>query len=301
MTHRPSSKWQKLPPLQAPPGVTALAAQVLKLDGNPLQHVTLVIGNRKTLTDGTGRFLLKDIPVGHSSMMVLANTANTKLRSYGIYEIGVDVKKGITNVLRYTIWMTPLDTAHTVIIPSPTLSETIIKSPYMPGLELHIPANTVITGYDGKVVTEINITPIPLDRPPFPLPTVQVPIYFTIQPGSAYLDVRDTTGPKGARLYYPNTYNYPPGNAYAFWNYDPDQKGWYVYGEGKVSSDRSQVIPNPGVVIYEFTGAMVANPRNAPNSGPVPQPLNSGGDPVDLGTGPSRAGPQYIHLSPQSG
>jgi RHS repeat-associated protein len=285
MTHRSSSKWQKLSPLQAPPGVTALAAQVLKLDGNPLQHVTLVIGNRKTLTDGTGRFLLKDIPVGHNTMLVLANTANTKVRSYGIYEIGVDVKKGITNVLRYTIWMTPLDTAHTVKIPSPTLSETVITSPYMPGLELHIPANTVITGYDRKVVTEINITPIPLDRPPFPLPTVQVPIYFTIQPGSAYLDVRNTIGPKGARLYYPNTYNYPPGNMFEFWNYDPDQKGWYVYGEGKVSADRSQVIPNPGVVIYEFTGAMASNPRSAPNRRPIPQPHNSGGDPVDLGTG----------------
>ncbi|MCU1269196.1 MAG: hypothetical protein JWN74_490 [Acidobacteriaceae bacterium] len=285
MTHRPTSKWQRLPPLQAPPGVTALAAQVLKLDGTPLQHVTLLIGNRKTLTDGTGRFLLKDIPVGHSSMMVLANTANTKLRSYGIYEIGVDVKKGITNVLRYTIWMTPLDTAHTVKIPSPTLSEMVITSPHMPGLELHIPANTVITGYDGKVVTEINITPIPLDRPPFPLPTVQVPIYFTIQPGSAYLNVMSAGVPKGARLYYPNTYNYPPGNVYAFWNYDPNEKGWYVYGEGKVSADRSQVIPNPGVVIYEFTGAMVANPSNAPNTWPVPGNNSHGGDPVDLGTG----------------
>jgi RHS repeat-associated protein len=285
MTHRANSKWQELSPLQAPSGVTALAGQVLRLDGNPLPHVALVIGNHKTFTDNTGRFLVRDLPSGHSAMMVLANTANTSTRQYGIYEIGVDIQNRVTNVLRYTIWMTPLDTAHTVTIPSPTLSETVIRSPYMPGLELHIPPHTVITGYDGKVVTQINITPIPLDRPPFPLPNVQVPIYFTIQPGSAYIKVMNTTGPQGARLYYPNAYNYPPGTAYSFWNYDPDQKGWFVYGDGRVSADRSQVIPNPGVAIYEFSGAMVSNPSNAPTNGPVPGNGSSGGDPVDLGTG----------------
>jgi hypothetical protein len=92
-------------------------------------------------------------------------------------------------------------------------------------LELHIPANTVITGYDGKVVTKINITPIPLDRPPFPLPKVPVPIYFTIQPGSAYLAVNSTSGPKGARLFYPNTHNSAAGTMFAFWNYDPCPEG----------------------------------------------------------------------------
>lgn len=285
MTHRPNSKWQELPALKAPPGVTALAGQVLKLDGNPLEHVTLVIGGQRAFTDETGRFLLPNIPSGHSNMLVLANTADTEFRKYGIYEIGVDIQKSITNVLHYTIWMTPLDTAHTVTIPSPTLSETVILSPYLPGLELRIPANTVITGYDGKVVTQINITPIPLDRPPFPLPNVKVPIYFTVQPGSAYLKVTSTTGPQGARLYYPNAYDYPPGTIYSFWNYNPDKKGWFVYGNGRVSADRSQVIPNPGVVIYEFSGAMVSNPSNAPTNGPVPGNNSNGGDPVDLGTG----------------
>ena len=283
-THRGPSKWQSLPPLQAPPGITALAGQVLKLDGNPLRHVTLMINDARTFTDGTGRFLLQNLKPGHHSMMVIASSANTELRSYGIYEIGVDITPRITNVLRYTIWQTPLDTVHTVTIPSPTLSETVIRSPLLPGLELHIPANTVITGYDGKVVTQINITPIPLDRPTFPLPQVQVPIYFTIQPGSAYIAVKGDTGPKGARLFYPNSYNYPPGTPYAFWNYDPDQKGWFIYGQGKVSADRSQVIPDPGVVIYELTGAMVSQPSTEPGVHPIPgnDPL---ADPVDPGTG----------------
>lgn len=285
MSNRSTSKWQSMPPLQAAPGVTAVAGQVLKLDGTPLKHVKLMIGDHRAFSDGTGRFLLTNIPSGHSSMMILGDTANTTTRSYGIYEVGVDIKAGVTNVLRYIIWMTPLDTAHAVKIPSPTTAETVITTPLLPGLELHIPANTVITDYYGKPVTEISITPIPLDRPPFPLPKVQVPIYFTIQPGSAYIKVMSTSGPKGARLFYPNAYNYPPGAAYDFWNYDPDKRGWYVYGQGRVSADRSQIIPNPDVVIYEFTGAMVANPDIAPPDGSAPGGCNCGGDPVDLGTG----------------
>jgi RHS repeat-associated protein len=301
MTHRPDSKWQGLPPLQAAPGVTALAGQVLKLDGMPLPRVSLIIDGQRAFSDGTGRFLLKNLAAGHHSMMINATTANTRTRAYGIYEVGVDIAGGKTNVLKYTIWMTPLDTAHTVTIPSPTLSETVIKSPLLPGLELHIPANTVITGYDGRVITQINITPIPLDRPPFPLPNVPVPIYFTIQPGSSYIKVMSPEGPKGASLFYPNTFRYRPGTQFNFWNYDPDKKGWYVYGKGRVAADASQVIPNPGVVLYEFTGAMVANPNDAPPQGPPPagdtdspppqdgppatEPNPDGGEPVNLATG----------------
>jgi RHS repeat-associated protein len=286
MIHGGTSRWQSLPPLQAPPGVVALAGQVLKLDGTPLARVTLQIGGRTAESDGTGRFLLTGIPAGHDTMMVFADTANTPLRKYGVYEMGVDIQPGITTVLPYTIWMTALDTAHAVHIPSPTTSETVISSPFLPGLELHLPANTVITDSRGKVVTEITITPIPLDRPPFPLPHVPVPVYFTIQPGAAYIKVANASGPKGARLFYPNAHGYPPGTPFQFWNYDAaTPKGWFIYGKGKVSADRSQIIPDPGVEIYEFTGAMVSNPGNGPGDGPRPGNHDKNGEPVDLGTG----------------
>ena len=285
MNNNSTSRWQSLPPLQAEPGVTALAGQVLKLDGAPLKHVTLMIGNRRAFSNGTGRFLLAEIPSGHSAMMILADTANTPGRTYGIYKVGVDIKANQTNVLPYTIWMTPLDTAHAVKIPSPTTTETVVKSPLLPGLELHIPANTVITDYYGKPVTQVTVTPIPLNQPPFPLPNVQVPLYFTIQPGSAYIKVMSSSGPKGARLFYPNAYNYPAGAVYNFWNYDPGQKGWYIYGQGQVSADRSQIIPDPGVVIYEFTGAMVGSPNGAPAGGPSAGSHEHDGEPVDLSTG----------------
>ena len=151
--------------------------------------------------------------------------------------------------------------------------------------ELHIPPQTTILDRNWKPVDKISITPIPVKQPPFPLPAgVLVPLYFTIQPGGAYIQVQNPNGPQGAQLYYPNTYHYPAAAAFNFYNYNADDKGWYVYGQGKVSSDRSQVIPNPGTVIYEFTGAMVSSPGNAPTGGPQ-SPDPQVGEPVDLQTG----------------
>ena len=42
-TGRAESPWQKLKPLLAPPGVTAISGQVLRLDGAPLPGVTMEI------------------------------------------------------------------------------------------------------------------------------------------------------------------------------------------------------------------------------------------------------------------
>src|SRR5436309_4384136 len=287
-----ASRWQLLEPLTAPPGVTAIAGQVLKLDGDPLPDVTLQTDSgHKARTDGTGRFLLSGVTAGHSVILIDGRTASRPKAAYGVFEYGTDVTAGVTNVLPFTIWMPLLDMGHAVTIPSPTVTETVVSTPLIPGLELHIPANTVIYDSDGKVMTQISITPVPLDRPPFPLPRgVDVPLYFTIQPGAAYIKVLTDSGPKGARLFYPNNRNSHLGTRFNFWDYDPDQKGWYVYGHGGVSQDGEQIIPDPGVVIYEFTGAMVIGSSVAPSSGACPggpsdPACRHAGEPVDLGTG----------------
>ncbi len=108
--------------------------------------------------------------------------------------------------------MPVIDTANAVKIESPTRRETVITTPRMPGLELHLPPGTVITDDHGKPVRELSITPIPVDRPPFPLPVgVQVPLYFTIQPGGAYIHVYGSGDAKGAWLVYPNAERQPVG------------------------------------------------------------------------------------------
>jgi len=80
---KPYSSWQSLPPLQAPPGVTALAGQVLRLHGQPLADVTLQIADRSTRTDSTGRFLLTDLPAGRPELIMDGSTANRPGKTYG--------------------------------------------------------------------------------------------------------------------------------------------------------------------------------------------------------------------------
>jgi RHS repeat-associated protein len=287
-TNRPESPWRTLKPLEAPPGVTALSGQVLRLNGEPLADVRLEIEHHAAHTDRTGRFLVRLDGMGtsHIELWIDGHPASRPGATYGTYEVGVNIQGGRTNVLPYTIWMTKLDTAHAVTIPSPTVADMRVTTPLIPGLELRIPAGAVIRDHDGKPITTLGMTPVPLDRPPFPLPAdVRVPVYFTIQPGGAYVYVSGTPARRGARLIYPNGFHLPPATVFDFWQYNPDGAGWWVYGHGQVTPDGQQVVPNPGVEIYEFTGAMAGPPGLGPSNGPPPGGNNKDGDPVDLYTG----------------
>lgn len=308
---KPHSDWQDLPPLKAPPGVTALSGQVLDLAGLPLANVVLDLEDsdknkksKKFQTDETGRFLLTEIETGWQELIIDGRRGRIHQtpestpvgtgQDHGVFEYGIDIKASATTVLPFTIWLPKIDKANAVKLPSPLTSETVITSPKMPGLELRIPANAVIYDHEGKSVEEISLTQIPLDRTPFPLPPhVEVPIYFTAQPGGTYI-----RGPEGigARIYYPNLGKKAPSTEFNFWHYSTrekwfyaGEKGWWIYGKGRVTADGSQIIPHPGVSVYELSGAMVAPPSFAPNEGPKPDCNDDcnaqDGDPVDLHTG----------------
>src|SRR5207248_2449828 len=109
---------------------------------------------------------------------------------------------------------------------------------------------------------------------------VDVPVYFTVQPGGAYIT------PAGAQIVYPNFRNLPAGVRADFWDYDVED-GWHIYGHGTVTPDGRQVVPDGRTRIYEFSGAMYESNASVPppTSGPPPGGAPGGGDPVDLATG----------------
>ena len=284
---RPYSSWQSLPSLRAADGVTALAGQVLELDGAPLAAVTLAIGASSARTDQTGRFLLAPAPAGHQELVIDGRSASQPGRTYGVFEVGVDITAGRTTTLPFTSWMPVIDTMYAVSVPPMSVGEIVVTTPRLPALEVRIPPGSVIRDHEGSVADLVSITPIPPDRPPFPLPpAVDTPAYFTIQPGAGYVENANGVG---ARVIYPNytdTRRQPPGARFDFWHYDPDALGWHVYGQGTVTADAVQVVPDPGVSIYEFTGAMINVPGlTPPGTGPAPGSDAWAGEPVDLGTG----------------
>jgi RHS repeat-associated protein len=280
-TGRSISPWQQIGQLEAPVGVTALAGQALRLDGTPLAGVTMTIeGSRASArTDRNGRFLLEGAPAGHGVLAIDGGTVKDRGARYGFFKVGVDLHAGETVDLGFPVWMTQLDRVGDTHVESPTPHEVVLTTPRIPGLEVRIPAGSTIRDRDGHLVHDLNITQVPVDRPPFPLPPhVQVPLYFTVQPGGAYLS-------KGAQIIYPNYTQLPARQRVDFWNYDAEGRGWYVYGRGTVSDDAKQVIPDADVRVWEFTGAMITSSPTPPGVGPVPGGGSSDGDPVDLQTG----------------
>src|SRR5262245_53934823 len=91
---KPCSRWQRLPPLKALHGVTALAGQMLRLNGEPLAQATLRIGTQSARTDSTGRFLLTGIAGGDQVLIMDGSTANRPGGSYGIIEAYRDINDG---------------------------------------------------------------------------------------------------------------------------------------------------------------------------------------------------------------
>jgi len=276
---RPRHPSPLLPPLQGPPGVTSVGGEVRAHNEQPLEGVTLRIGEYTARTDSTGRFLLSSIPPGHHELLIDGRTANRPGHTYGVFVVGINVKSSRTNALPFVIWMPEIDTTYAVEIPSPTTEEVVLTTPSIPGLEVRIPPGTVITDVDGQVVTNLSITPIPVGRPPFPMPPVEFPIYFTIQPGGAYIS------PPGAKVIYPNFTNEPAGTRIDYWHYDAEGKGWYFYGRGTVTADGKQIIPDPGLRVYELTGVSFGKGRRSPKKGPPVGDPAEDGDPVDLSTG----------------
>jgi RHS repeat-associated protein len=285
-TGRPPSPLTQLAPLPVSYDSTSLAGQVLTLKGEPLEGVTLELGEQSATTDMTGRFVLPDIPAGHQVLEIDGTTANKPGKTYGTFEYGVDLDRGQQNLLPFTIWMPLIDTAHEQSFDSPTTGEVTLSTPRIPGLEVKIPAGSRVEDEDGEPVTKLSITPIPIDRTPFPLPSFfEPPVYFTVQPGGSYVF------PDGAQIIYPNYLHQPPGARAEFWDYEPEDGGWYVYGHGTVSADGTQIVPDPGVKVYEFSGAMINDGNTPPPNGPKCSfwaTLFSGchgGDPVDPQSG----------------
>ncbi len=207
-SERPPSPWEALPPLMAAPGVTAIRGRVLTLDGSRCHTSRCAWKATPTPARMARGGSCSSCTPPRRAAACSKSTAALRSRptaKYGFFEDGATVAGGTTNVLPFTIWMPKLDTAHQVTILSPTTREVVVTTPDIPGLELHLPAGTTITGEDGKPVTTLGITPIPVDRPPFPLArNVEVPVDFTIS--RVARDVHTPgPGPRGASLVYPNT------------------------------------------------------------------------------------------------
>lgn len=285
--------------------VASLSGQILRLDGQPLADVSLRIGVRTVRSNALGEFTLDSVPVGEQVLVVDAQHAHRSSAKLGMgsedaaalarqisaddvdfgrYEYRVNLVAG-NNELPQTIWLTRIDHAHAVHIDSPTKTETVITHPDIPGLEVRLPAGTVIRDADGQLVREVSLTPIPLDQMPVPMPFRDVGVYYTLQPGGAHIESADGK-PAAATLNYPNYTTQLPGARRQLFDYDPQGRSWYVYGEGWVSADGQRIESTQPFKIYQF--ALTSYASSGGPSGTNPPGCSGGatdGDPVICSSG----------------
>lgn len=278
-------------------GKTALAGTVLRTDGVPVAGVAVSVGSNSARTNQSGQFLLYDVPAGRQRVYVDGTTANSAGYEYGQFVAGVDVKEGELTQVPFTMWLPRITERDKIKISSPSAKDMTLTHPDLPGMELHLPAGTVIRDQKGKIVTEVAIVPTPINRSPYPLPA-NFSMYFTLQPGGAVLQGLTPKAGRGATVHYPNYDRHPEGTRADFWLYDA-MEGWRVYGQGRVNKEETQFVPEPGVALHEVVsfGAAVSPNDPAPEEGMPPDPQECGecnagtgsnataGDPIDLRTG----------------
>ena len=263
---------------------SSVAGQVKLIDGQAVSHVQITLGTVITYTDAQGRFTLAGVPTGRQSIFVDGSTANHPGYEYGQFLVGVDVVRGGVTQLPYRMYLPRILARDKIELSSPTTQDMVVTHPDIPGLEIHIPAGTVIHDHNGKIVTELAVVPTPVDRAPFPVP-VNFPVYFSIQPSGATVQNLDPHQPQGITLTYPNYSHVAAGTTASFIAYDPTD-GWKTYGQGAITSDGNQLKPEAAVHLaitapasWNVNNSNTGDPQAAKPDGPCC------GDPVDLNSG----------------
>jgi hypothetical protein len=122
-----------------------------------------------------------------------------------------------------------------------------------------------------------------VDRPPYPLPPGTT-FFFTPQGhGAQVLRAGGTPSPIGIRMILPNVDQLPPGTRVDLTHYSYYRGGWTTYGQGTVSEDGRQIVPDVGVEFKRLGCGYVLGPDQA-FAAPIVAGLRAV-DPVDLGTG----------------
>ncbi len=259
-----------------------MTGQVLTAEAIPvgIPGVTITLGSAFTLTDAAGNFLLLSPPSGPQMLLVDGRTASTPTAQYPPVEINLTVNATGPTRVPFPVYLPKIDTVHPVTLPLDSAGFTTqtvqATTPLIPGLIVTIPAGTRIIGPDGNPVSQITMTPVPIDRSPMPFPPgVTAPLLFTIQPGGAVPS-------QPLPITFPNLTQAPPGSPADLYFFDLAIGGWAIWGTGTVSDDGTQIISDPGFGLPRFAWHF---PYPGNPDPPGPHPPRTDGDPVELSSG----------------
>jgi RHS repeat-associated protein len=268
------------------PDTPAVTGRVLTADAvpKPIPGATVTLGSAFTLTDAGGNFVLLAPPTGPSMLLVDGRTASTPSAQYPPVEVQLDVAASGATRVTFVVYLPALDTAHPINLPLDgagfTTQTVQATTPLVPGLVVTVPAGTRIIGPDGNAVSQLTITPVPVDRTPMPFPPgVTPPMLFSLQPGGAVPS-------QPLPITFPNVGDASPGSRADLWFFDIQAGAWQTWGTGTVSSDGTVIASDPGFGLprfawhFPFAQQSLSDEVRSRQAGRA-----TGGEPVDLPTG----------------
>jgi RHS repeat-associated protein len=184
----------------------------------------------------------------------------------------------------------PAERFSTLQINSPV--EQIITDPRYPGLQIRIPPNTNIVGWDGVPKSRLAVERLDPDKLPVAAPPIKTKSVYQLYFGTPMGGIPSNPIP----VTLPNDLGLEPGRQTPLWYYDGSPMGgtgeWKQGGTGTVSADGSVIIADAGSGIPRFCGVcglpcFEAAQNEAPNP-PCPdcdQFKQQYGKPVNLATG----------------
>lgn len=262
-------------------GGTTLAGRILATkDDAPIPGARVKIGSLIVTTDASGNFLFTNPPTGPQVLLIDGPSALYP----GDLPVPATIAPAVANTLSYPVYLHEVSQTYFPLVPG---QATVIQPPDIPDFSMIIPADTTIMGWDSQPNVKVSVTRVPIDRlplPPIP-PDVSTPWVYMFNFGKAGGGYPNRPIP----IVFPNETNSPPGTRVDLWYYDesptPDVNSnqWKIYGQGTVSEDGRQIVPDPGVGQPKFCcgGGFPAPPRDA--KGPGTDTLV--GDPVSASTG----------------
>ena len=265
--------------------LAGVTIKMLGVDGNG--NTTGCAGN--AVSDGAGNFLLTNLAANCVGPQLVGFNGTTVTSPAGTYA-------GVNLVFTFTasqvtaspvlVHLPRIDNVETFLVTqNSSVNQTHVFTS-IPGLSVTVYAGTIFTMQGGAQPDPFPLAAVqvPVDRLPDAkpqVPTMMRAFIVAFQPANA-------TTNEPVAVYFPNTLNTPPGTDMALMTLDPTHGQMVPYGTGAVSSDSTQIVPDPdpahpghlyGLIHFDWHGPMPPPPPTV-NPGPPGGAGGSGGGPA---------------------
>ncbi len=225
----------------------SLSGSILASDtGAGLAGVLVTAGENgpSATTDANGNFVIFDPPVGDVDVRI-DGTAALGAGVYKTLDVEADIAATGATIMPQSITLPDLNNAdaaldNVAVDGAGTTTEELMATGNDPNIQLEAPIGTTIT-IDGAAAVgavDINVTPVPANEIPMPLPgTLDPSSFVSINPTNSAFDAGGGTG---IDIVLPNLRDFPIGTMVDVWSFDHDVGDWV---------NRSDETGNQGIVV----------------------------------------------------